>query len=102
MSSTERDRIKGILNLADKHSERARDNEDIAWARASDTRAKHLDAIRHNARLGGLAYAVSKIRKIADEWDETEGTPEQALLRKEHVAALDDLAFRLLSEVDES
>lgn len=111
MSTDKRDQIKRILDLADKHAQRARDNEDIAGARAQDARAKHFDAIRHNAHLGALIYAIGEVRKLASEWDKaaedfTACGDSVSLTAAQTfrcaVKGLDDLAFRLLSEVDES
>lgn len=105
------DKVKAILDLASKHAQRAVDNEGIAASRAQDTHAAHLAAVRHCARFDGLNYAISQIRQIADEWEDAanecaalpnniNNAVEQTY--RENAARLNDLAFQLLSEVDES
>ena len=102
---TDKSKLQQILDLAEKHKQRAQDNEDIAGARAQDARAEHFNAIRHNARLDGTLRAIELIRALSGEWTAQGYAAENGFVKvllSQHATALDNLAFRLLSEVDES
>lgn len=108
--STERTRIQAVLDLASKHRERADDRETAAGVADQRAHVAALDAARHRARLDGLLYAIKLIREISDAWtasaDESSKYGRKndgdVIQRREHAQTLDELAFRLLSEVDES
>lgn len=108
--SEQRAQLQQILDLAAKHRERAENNEDEVSLASQATHSKLVSAVRHRGRLDGLLYAIKLIRELSDEWtasaDESSKYGRKhdgdVIQRREHAQALDDLAFRLLSEVDES
>lgn len=102
--SEQRAQLQRILDLAAKHRERADDRETAARTADQRTHAAALEAVRHRARLDALLYAIRLIREISDE---AQGAASDPLRRngdthREYRDKLDDLALRLLSEVDES
>lgn len=102
--SDQRAQLQRLLDLMAKHRERADDRETATGMADQRARAAAFDAARHRARIDALFYAVTLIRGISDEAERVAADPlrRNGDIHREYRDKLDDLAFRLLSEVDES
>lgn len=100
-----------LLDIANRHLERASRRAITSQVKAHEVLDGAIGAARHDGRVTALHEAITAIRKIADEWADTAN--EYGSLRcpvndaveqtyNENAKRLNDLAFQLLSKVDES
>lgn len=98
-----------LLDTVARHLERASHRSLHAKIGAHETIDKLIDVARHHGRVAAINEAIADIRKLADTWGgyaregaSILGNDAVIVTLQQHVTALNDLAFRLLSKVDES
>ncbi len=109
MNSSEQ--VEAIAALMREQNAKNEIEHSVVSGREMAARAQFLDAIRNRARLNNLHYVVGEIRELADAMSKT---AEEYISCGDSVSLtagqtfhcnarqLNDLALRLLSEVDES
>jgi hypothetical protein len=108
--SAGRSKADAVEDLIQQQNKKIEFDYDVASGKEMAARAQFFDAIRNQARLNALHYAVCEIRGMADRWEGemhdfaalpcsvNDAIAAELRLR---VNALNDFALRLLSEVDE-